>query len=173
MIILCEGHDASGKTTISKELSRLIEYPYFKYKWTTKNTITNKDVHELVNYVVCDYSLRLLHISNTNIIIDRHYPSEWVYGSTYRNLDIKTLDNIDQFFSKINGILVICYKTEIKTKINEFLSINEIEKIRNKYFEFGKYTKCKNILFLDTTDENLEEQTKKIIEYARSVSRST
>ena len=77
-IIVLDGPDAVGKTTIAKEFSK--KYPNTKY---IHNTYRWKD--KIFDYHTAVMKLAGKWAQTHNVIIDRWWPSEACYASVYRN----------------------------------------------------------------------------------------
>lgn len=161
MFIIFDGCDNSGKSSIATELSKRIDYPYLKYSILNKENLDKK----VVSHITLEsslFSIRILKLlEDPKIIIDRHYPSEFVYGNVFRKRtqeDLHKLKVIDREMAEIkNHLIIICYKTILKEKIEDFIDPEKYEMITNTYKDFTKFTKA-NYLLLDTTDEDLEKQ---------------
>ena len=174
MIVIFEGCDKSGKTTIAKELSNRLFIPYFK----------KPNEHDIFsgNYIP-EYSLiyetrKFLEFYESevikDVIIDRDYISEYVYGQIYRSkiyneLNINTyITEYDKRYYKNGCVIVYCYKNNYKNFTDEFIKENEIDIIKNKYEEFFNCS-VNNILFLNTEDENLHNQCNEINNYISKI----
>lgn len=158
MIILFEGVDNSGKTTIAQEFARMNNYSYFKYSSIDKQSISDQQ-RQLVHEAEEMYSIALLKsLPFCNIVIDRHYPSDYAYGQLYRNQSIKSIVKIDQAFASLtNHLIVICHKNDSSFKHDDFIPHEDYDKLRSLYFEFFGFTDA-NAIMLDTTDQNLSTQ---------------
>ena len=74
--------------------------------------------------------------------------------------------DIDKRLAKMNTHIVICYKNKDKYQEDDknYLEMSKYTKLKKEYRAFSKKSKCK-ILFLNTSDEKLEKQIKKILKF--------
>lgn len=158
MIIIFEGADRSGKTTISTALSKMLNIPRFKvernkYFW---------DVFCNINYLD-EGVTQFIEQTQASVILDRWVPSDYVYSKLFnRDISYRKIWEIDQRFAEMNTLLVICYKDKDKYIVDEedadFVNPSMYEKMFELYQEYVKQSKIKNVLFLNTSDEDLSQQ---------------
>jgi len=151
-IIVFEGPDESGKTTIAKVLSKELDIPYFKHDFNDE--YWNNSKHSYKDAIKYDtpYFIEYLFQCKPNVIIDRFYPSEYVYAETFRSgdTDKKLIKKIDDVVSVMRDFyMIICYK-------DSYEDSNSL-KLKEKYMKFAKLTKTQCLL-LNTTDEDLRKQ---------------
>jgi len=160
-IIIFDGVDNSGKTTIAKELSSRLGIPYFSYK--RPDDLTDKNVSD-ANMLALDYIYRLLDSIDASIIIDRAHPSEYVYGPLLRGTPIGHTKMIDKLAAKIGAKIIICSKEKLTAKTNERLTESQLKSADMGFKYFIEETVCET-LELDTTDEDLNSQLRKIVDF--------
>jgi len=159
MIIIFDGVDNCGKTEISHGLVQhvLKDHTYFKVKQERIHVekldpkILQKS-HELQ----LNFFYELARQSNLNIVMDRFYPSEYVYGSLFREIDEELLWEFDKKFAELGVKIIIPVKGDSFLE-DELWSKEQLVTIREKYKEFARKTSCE-VLVLDTEDENLERE---------------
>lgn len=163
-IIIFTGHDCSGKTEIAKELSRRTKIPYFKNKNEKRYLVEGKEsFFDALKYDQ-PYIIQFLEQTGHSVIFDRCYESEWVYSLAFnRQTDFILLNAFDAKFAQLNTKIIICYK-DLNNYYDDFVMLDEAKRIKDLYFKFAAWTKCLNML-LDTSDENLESQINKIMEW--------
>ena len=155
-IIIFEGVDNCGKTEIATALTkRLKNYQYFKVK--------EERLHiEKVDHVILRQS-HLLQLNffyelarqvDFNIIMDRFYPSEFVYGSLFRTIDEEKIWEFDKMFAELGTKIIILQKQDDRLE-DELWTKEQLITIKAKYQEFAAKTKCQ-VLLLDTDSEELE-----------------
>lgn len=155
-IILLEGPDQCGKTEMSKELSRLLGIPYFKNK--SEWSAFDKDPNYFVNALRYGdpYFYSFLADTGTSVVLDRSYPSEWVYSRVFgRQTDDDALRRIDDIAAKAGACIIAPYRTSYKGIKDPMHSISEehLEKISSTYKNFTEWTKCKTLrLCVDSED---------------------
>lgn len=161
MLIFFEGHDKSGKTTIAKELVKFLQScgnnaVYLK-DYASYEVIKHNDEFPYCSYLSLLGSLFFEHLDpNKFIIFDRYVLSDMVYSKVFNR---KTDDAINQqvldTIKKAGGMHVICYKTN-ELQNDEIFS--KQDQIRDEYLKI----KDTNILHLDTTSENLDDELNSI-----------
>ena len=158
MVIIFDGPDNCGKTSIAQAFARFYGVPYFKHK--TINKLNFKDT--LIDHISEAnemYSLDLIKQTNTSVIIDRHYPSDFVYSRMFRKRSEESLKKVDNFLCTIKDhLIVICYKDDVKLKDDDFLTLEQQEKAKELFLEFSCKFSFANILVMNTTLENLKQQ---------------
>jgi len=167
MILIFEGADYTGKTSISKKLSTTLKIPYFK-NTTELQFFNNEDISKY-RWLDQLYIYEFLKQTKYSVIFDRAYPSDIVYSSLYRKYDddfFARLYNIDELFSQINAQIILCYKDNFSNYFDVIIEFENIERIQKAYFEFANQTKCK-LLKLNTTNENIDDQIAAIIRWLR------
>ena len=96
-IILFDGPDKVGKSSIAKELSKVLDIPYFKF---TKHDYWARKEYELATKFDQPFLAELLRMTGYSLIIDRGYPSEYAYAPVFdRELDEKLILDLDDMFS--------------------------------------------------------------------------
>jgi thymidylate kinase len=153
-VIIVEGVDKVGKSTIAKELSKAMKIPYFKYNifnyW-------DKGQFEQATYFDQPYLVELLKQTKYSIIIDRAYPSEFAYAPVFgRNYDEEFLKKIDEKFAELQAVVILCFKYN-NNKKDEKVPLEKYKEILDRYLKFITWSKCRVIL-LDTTSMDLKSQ---------------
>lgn len=151
-LIIVEGMDNTGKTTLINRLSKLFKSLNIKYTVVKADNPcpdaskhTQKEVESITTEYYDNYVQNILDIKHGRngmnvpvypeyVILDRAYLSEYVYGQIYRkrnHLDI-TLQNLE-----IESKLIECYKQEniflvVLMSTNNALKKNEDNKSLSK-----------------------------------------
>lgn len=163
MIIIFEGHDMTGKTNIANELSKKLHLSVVKSK-REKNRWWDPQIDLM--YAV-DAQVELFEQLKLSAIYDRFHASEYAYSKAFKRFtSYEKIFEIDERLSKLNTIIIYCYKDE-KYYQDDDAYITPIQKynnIKQYYDEFLSLTKCK-YLKLNTNDENLQSQILKILEF--------
>jgi hypothetical protein len=165
MVLIFVGVDNSGKTIISKELSKKLNIPVFQNPKSKEYFILNYTSRINILKSEGDLLYNFLKQTKYNIILDRGYPCEWVYSKIFkRKTDYLYLINLDLLFSTLNTFIIYCYKEEYINFKDDIIDYKYLDNLNNEYKIFlNTITKCKKI-FLNTTDQNLEKQIKYIEE---------
>lgn len=145
MIIIVEGIDRVGKTTLCDKLSEEFGIPIHKYKGLIKyNKMNNTEESDKTLGLI-----QLLKETNSSIIFDRTYFTDFVYGTIERNYDLDiAIDNfniIDNTISKLSNVFLIhILPTDIEESSRqhgkdltryskEFYDLFRCSKIENKF----------------------------------------
>lgn len=165
-IIIFDGPDSCGKTNMAKELSWLIGVNYFKnadeHKYFLKDP--NYFIHA-IRYVDT-YFTSYLEVTGASIILDRAYPSEWVYSTALgRSTDAGVLRELDDRHAALGTCIVIPHRSDYTSKKDDYDIVNEnITKIHDLYNDFAAWTKCKCLL-LNVDDEDINREMKTILDF--------
>jgi thymidylate kinase len=163
MILIFEGHDKSGKTTIAKELSKRLNIPRFKvqrdnFNWDPAANL--KYLTEGVTQFICQ--------TDASIILDRWHPSDFMYSKLFlRPVDMDIVKSIDARLAERNALIIYCYKDPEQFIVDEedaaFVNPSMYGSMTSLYQQFAAlYSKCRYI-FLNTSDQDLEKQLDTII----------
>jgi len=167
-IIIFEGHDRAGKTTIAKELAKQCDFQYFKSN-SQKFHFKNDDFHLAVHYEG-DLWIDILNQLNfgNGIILDRFVGSEVAYSTAFKRPTVvkSYLDWVDKQLQLLNTKIIYCFKNDFHGEFHDdCISLDRIQEIKFGYeLYFNSYTELPN-LRLDTTNEDLEEQIKIIKDF--------
>lgn len=162
-VIIFEGTDFSGKSTIAKEFAKRLDIPYYKNsaERVQKVQLQTKEMARVTAPIVID----LLKLLNAKIVLDRFIASEWVYAQVDgREYDPDVLKMLDHELAELNAITIICYKTSYVGYVDESTPEDRLPAIIAKYREYAQWSEIKDIVFLDTTDCNTERQIADLIE---------
>jgi len=120
MIIIVEGIDRVGKTTLCNKLSTELNIPIYKHPTSIMDYDHMDNVNETDKML---HMVDIMKLSNSNIIFDRFHLSEYAYGVVERNYNtISALHNfklVDNELRKCNAILIIVKPTDIKMSSEE------------------------------------------------------
>lgn len=159
MIIIFDGVDNCGKTEISTALVEkvLTDHRYFKVKQERIHVekvdpVILQKAHELQ----LNFFYELARQTDQKVVMDRFYPSEYVYGSLFRKVDEDLIWEYDKKFADLGAVIIIPVKGD-KFLEDELWSKEQLIAIREKYKEFADKTACR-VLVLDTEDENLDRE---------------
>lgn len=162
-VIIFEGTDFSGKSTIAKEFAKRLGIPYYKNsaERVQKVQLQTKEMAKITAPIVID----LLKLLDAKIVMDRFIASEWVYSQVDgREYDPDVLKILDQELAELDAITIICYKTDYIGYIDESTPEDRLPAILEKYREYAQWSKIQQIVFLDTTDCDIERQLTDLFE---------
>lgn len=160
-VIIFEGPDGCGKSNISQALSVSINTPYFKNKDEWKNFID--DPSYFVNALTYGdpYFLSYLEQTGASVIIDRWYPSEWVYSRIFdRPTNHEVLHLIDRRAAALGAKIIIPFRSSYANVVDQFEAVitpTVLEQVAIAYREFASWSACE-IFFLNVDDENIKRE---------------
>jgi thymidylate kinase len=167
-IIVFEGPDGCGKTNMAKALSNKTGVPYFKNKDEWKHF--KGDTTYFVNALTYGdpYFLSYLEQTQASVIVDRWYPSEWVYAQVFdRPTNYDVLQAIDNHAASIGTKIIIPVRSNYSNVVDQFADIvtpSMLEKIHNQYMEFQSWTRCQTFS-LNVDDEDLDRELTEILDF--------
>lgn len=164
-IILFEGVDNCGKTEIATALAKKLgNYQYFKVKQERLHIEkVDPEILKYAHLLQLNFFRELARQVNFNIIMDRFYPSEFVYGSLFRKIDEEKIWEFDEMYSKLGMRIIILQKQNDKLE-DELWTKEQLIAIKEKYKEFAAKTKCR-VLVLDTDSEDLDWELTEIMKF--------
>lgn len=174
-LIIIEGTDGSGKTTLIKGLKKTIHIDYvFNYSYPIGCTVFQEASYAEGQYIASiNIFSKLLEKGNT-IVCDRFHLGEYAYGPIKRDYPkwlakeiLKVEDYMIKELGKENIILVILgffnyENSKGRIKKEDYLkNLEEVKKINNRYSEAFLFSKL-NKWFIYTDYHNPEEVLKEV-----------
>ena len=171
-IIVYDGMDRCGKTEMAKELSRRIGVPYFKNGAEHTHFLKNPEYFINAIRYVDTYFTSYLESSGASVILDRAYPSEWVYSQALnRPTDMGILRELDERHCALGTRIIIPYRQNRDKVGDDYEAVNKnSQKIHDLYQEFFKWTKCETLL-LQVDHEDLELEMKDTMQFLEETDR--
>jgi thymidylate kinase len=169
-VIVFEGPDGCGKTNISKALSADLQVPYFKN--TDEWRFFVDDPAYFVNALTYGdpYFLSYLEQTGASVIVDRWYPSEWVYSQVFnRPTNMDALELIDKRASALGTKIVIPYRKDycgVTDQFKDIITSDVLDKVHTAYLRFVEWTECDTFL-LNVDDENLARELIEVHNFLR------
>tara|TARA_R110000796_G_scaffold247686_1_gene373552 strand:- start:401 stop:928 length:528 start_codon:yes stop_codon:yes gene_type:complete len=165
--IIFDGPDMCGKTEMAKALSHRLGIPYFKNKneWSAFENDPSYFQNALQYGDTFFYSY--LKQTDANVILDRSYPSEWVYSLAFgRPRDLEMLRHIDNMAAEAEVKIVIPYRTNYDNITDDVHDINsdDLKLVHAMYCDFAEWTKC-DVLRLCVDSEDLFWEINSIISF--------
>lgn len=167
MLIIFEGFEKAGKTTLAKKIKEKYNFLYFK---PTKQINSGLNLERSIMYD-WRFLLDLIHQNDFNLIIDRSFISQYVYSMVLRlNNILKEYNSFDlynqlfyEYCEKINNIkslVVYCTRENYQNVVDENVDININKNINEGYNDFFEKFKINNIVnckFEDGIEKNLKK----------------
>jgi thymidylate kinase len=162
MIIFIEGPDGTGKSNIAEALADKYEMKVYKndaeFRLYNEDS-TNKFINLLRYSGPAEYHMTKL--LSPDIIFDRNYISEYAYSKAFnRETDLSLIKAFDSLYSKLNSMVIYCYKEEYKNYEDDFIDLEKISEIDSAYRLYFDSINTLPIYMIDTTNENLPEQVR-------------
>ena len=166
-IIIFEGPDKVGKTEIAKEYASRLGLKYFKNGDEGKNFLDSNSYYVNLLRYADPYFLSYLKQTETSIVLDRHFPSEWVYSIAFkRKTDMDALTRTDEMLADMGAQIVICYRLSYQGREDDLfpdkINSSMLENLHNLYITFSEWTKC-HVHFLNVDDEDLNREVLDVI----------
>lgn len=151
MLIIVEGVDRVGKTTLCSMLKEKIGFPVFRLD--TLYGIKDYRLNCEVNNCIC----QIEEVTSTDMVLDRYIMSEFVYGFYDRNRDgVEEYHRILGRMANLNTLLIFVRSMDIKESSRQHgkdLSYYEktfsmlydswpLDKITTRYDTFDKTVEC-------------------------------
>jgi thymidylate kinase len=165
-IFILDGPDGCGKTNIGKELSRRLSIPYFKNQDEHRYFLKDPDYFRNAIRYVDRYFTSYLEDTGVSVILDRAWPSEFVYSQVLnRTTDFEVLRELDERHRALGTKIVIPVRSSYDNVNDDYDEINKnIQKIHQFYMEFAAWSKC-DVQVLNVDDENLDREIEEILSF--------
>ena len=160
-IIVFEGLDGAGKSTLMKIISRKLKIPIIKPLTINKKIFMNseklEEYAELINKC-------LMNFKKFNFILNRNFSGSIIYSKVYkRKYDLKYIDNflIPQLegFCKIIFLTTNSYKTNLKRRLNDkLINKNKYEELWSEHENYFKNFKNNKIPVLKLNTDKLSRK---------------
>lgn len=158
-LVIFDSPDGTGKTNISQALSRELKVPYFRMDSQHDNWRKGrfKDALEFDQ----TYLASFLRQTKTNVIIDRAYPSEWVYSKVYkRKTNNEVLKQVDAEFARMGAYIVVPLRRDYtNSREDEVVEATVLPHLHDVYLEFCDWTRCSTIkIYVDDFQDDIAKQ---------------
>lgn len=167
LVVLFDGPDKCGKTEMARELARRLEIPYFKNTAEWDAFSHSPDYFANAMKYGDDYFYRFLRDTGVSCVLDRSYPSEWVYSKVYKRKTFNdSLKKVDGLAASFGTKVILPYRSSylgMKDDIHE-IGEEELVAIHKEYSNFAKWTRC-DVLNLCVDDENLDREMNDIYKF--------
>jgi thymidylate kinase len=165
-LIIFDGLDQSGKSSIAQILARRMGYSYFKNpSEKTQFFIDNNRVTWIIEGT---YLFNLVEQGvASKVILDRHLPSEYAYSYAYgRKTDGAKIVEFDAKLAELGAIIIYCFKDSYDGYNDWAVKTEDRAKIAEGFELYLAQTRMP-YLKLNTTDQNLENQIDAITFFMR------
>lgn len=130
MVLILEGPNKCGKTTLAKFLVKEYNFAYFK-DYTVDDKLDTSFDPRRIEYEICAQARLLNSLAEykLNIVVDRFHISEFVYGLCRRGYTSRAIGIAENVLRSDNVKLLLL--TDEDEKINERVGKNEIDVINS------------------------------------------
>lgn len=161
-LIIVEGSEGTGKSTLCKNLSININAPVVKMKVDKKIFKNNiEDVSKVFNTTLLQ--LKPIFINN-HVILDRGFLSSLIYSDIYkRKYNLKYIYKILKELKDVLKIIILVADNNVLKKRrlkDKYVDSSLYEKINNTYIKYAKMLKTNyhlDILLIDTSKKKKQE----------------
>lgn len=140
LILMIEGADGAGKTTLAKALADLMEIAYFKP--SVHGFLEKKETR----LITANGGLALAHFlkqTGQSVIFDRNYPSEWVYGQLLSNWqNYGALAELDRLYASMGAVIVLCEREDYSTYQDHDFTTDQLITARLMYRDYLRKSAC-------------------------------
>jgi thymidylate kinase len=162
-IVIFDSPDGTGKTNIAQGLSFDLKIPYFRMGSQHENWRKGrfKEALEFDQTYISEF----LRQTRTDVIIDRAYPSEWVYSQVYgRETNQQVLEQVDAQFARMGAYIVIPLRHDYSdSRKDEVVDVTDLPKLHQAYLKFRKWTRCPTItIYVDSYGNDLKREIEAI-----------
>jgi len=145
---------------MAQALSKATGIPYFKNQ--DEHRYFLKDPEYFIHAIryVDTYFTSYLEASGASVILDRAWPSEWIYSKVMsRKTDLEVLKDLDRRHALLGTKIIVPWRSDYSKVNDDYEAVNNnINKIHDLYHEFAQeWTLCQTLL-LNVDDENLERE---------------
>ena len=164
-IIVLEGPDGCGKTEIGKGLAKRIGVPYFKMNTEAQNWRKGK-FKEALEFDQT-YLVQFLKQTGYSAVIDRAWPSEWVYSRVFkRDTNPNVLFDVDRAFAGLGTRIIIPWREDYsRNRHDDLVPNSKLIELHEAYFDFMEWTACDTIpINVDFYENNLERELSYILQ---------
>lgn len=144
MIYIVEGINKSGKTTFCEQFSKFCNIPILPLR----RPVMDKEGY-IVPYVIGTISS---YISLPSFILDRHWPSQYVY---HIDTELKDFEELDKLFSSISKIIYLyCSASTLAKRFKQlnFSPSLSNEVLLSRYERFLAFTRIP-VVYVNTSEE--------------------
>ena len=165
-VIIFDGPDGCGKTNIGQALSKAMGIPYFKND--AEHRFFRSDPHYFVHAVryVDTYFTSYLENTGASIILDRAWPSEWIYSQALdRGTDMDVLRSLDDRHTKLNTMIISPFRSSYAGVNEQYEEVKDrLVVIDDLYRQFTDWTNC-HVLRINVDTEDLQHQLREILDF--------
>lgn len=158
-VFIFEGPDGVGKTEISRGLSDLLGIPYFRM--ATQHDNWRKNKFQTALEFDQTYIAEFLSQTGTSAIIDRAFPSEYVYSAVYkRGTNHEVLRAVDKKFAEFGATIILLLRRDYEnSREDDLVDKSKLRALHNEYVAFAGWTQCNVIqLYVDDLLNDLKLQ---------------
>jgi len=172
MIIILEGMDGTGKTTLARKFEDL-GYTFFKEDDKLKHFINFKSDPEKWEYFVTGMNAQLLNVFDNfdNFVKDRFHFSEYVFSKYTNRKSHLSFYHLEEHLIHLNKEIYLflfqCdYDTYIERTLNKEepykFSKDEYDELNRKFYDAFNQSELRNQIYMDTSNKSIDEIFRKM-----------
>lgn len=158
-IIIFDSPDRTGKTNIAQGLSSEFHIPYFKMPGNEKMHWREGTFQTSLEFDQT-YALEFLRQTGYSVIMDRAWPSEWVYSVVFqRKTNSKLLSELDEAYAQLGAWIVVPLRMTYEIP-DDLVPLEKQRDLHDMYNEFcDRFTMCNTVrIYVDTYKEKLADE---------------
>lgn len=152
---------------MAQELSRRTGIPYFKNQCELMFFRDDPGYFVKAMKYGDPYFCSYLSQTGASVILDRSYPSEYVYSQIFeRTTDWRMLKIVDQLYADLDAKIICPFRSDYSAVNDRFeeIDINKLNALHEMYSQFCTWTQCDVIRF-NVDDQNINRQMDLIISF--------
>lgn len=161
MIVIFEGCDCTGKTSLINEFKKYVPEPLvIKHFSAPPKNMSQRDQHD---YCMIEYYTEIAlqqNFPNINFLYDRFYFGEQIYAPRFRGYHPQYISNLEKRLNDLNAYLVLVTASAdvvMKRFDGNFIKKNDIPDLLFEFAELFDYSNIKNKLLVNTTRYSSKE----------------
>jgi thymidylate kinase len=165
MLIVFDGIDCAGKTSIAAEVSKLTNVPiYERRKWPTKEKWSSLvDFQGMVEYLL----LSKIDFSKVSIIVDRLVASNNIYPKFYnRAVDLSYMEEI-----RLNNVIEFYIRCDWETISKRYDERGDMmipkEDLRKLYDLYEDYYENSGAIIINNSNTTIQHCAEQVVEHLR------
>jgi len=170
-VIIFEGPDGCGKSNIAEAVSNLLNIPIFKNEDEWQHFPEKDKSTYFINAIRYAHPHLLSFIKQTkgSVILDRAYPSEYVYSKIFdRETDFTAIRACDLACKQLKAEIFIFVRSDYSNVKDQFDFVDKdmLERIHKEYNSFAAWT-SNRVHFINVDDEDLDREISEVLRVLR------
>jgi thymidylate kinase len=168
-IIIFGGPDRCGKTTLAREVSRVMNIPYFKAPNQQVVAEKNPDIFKLQTKWAEPRINEFIAQTGTSVVMDRGFPCDYVYSKVLgREAEWTAIWELDSLYSMMNAFLIFTLKENYdNTELDAWKKIdrNVLHQLDREYRVYAEVLTKIPTLIVHTDERKTDDYVKQIAKF--------